>query len=35
VFSNEKNDYQLPSGLGVLNRDIKETALALGVRHSF
>lgn len=36
LFSNEKNDYHLPvTGVGVLNRDIKETTLALGVRHSF
>lgn len=35
VFSNEKNDYQLPTGLGILNREVKETTVALGVRHSF
>lgn len=40
VFSNEKNDYLLPVQLSpttttVFARDVKETTLALGVRHSF
>ncbi|MBA4108157.1 MAG: hypothetical protein C0487_00975 [Leptothrix sp. (in: Bacteria)] len=34
VFSNEKNEYQLPVA-SLVARDVKETTLALGVRHSF
>jgi predicted porin len=34
VFSNEKNDYQLPAP-PLVAREVKETTFALGVRHSF
>lgn len=34
VFSNEKNKYQLP-GAALVARDVKESTVALGVRHSF